>query len=373
MRRLAILALPFLAGLLVWAAPGRAQGPSLAGPQKAPPPPDSEPYQLRVAVELVTAPLVVRQVNGDFIYDLTRDEVTLFDNGIPQRLTSFELATQPLSVVILVDTSQRVAPLLDRVRKTGILFSSYILGQFGEAAVISFDDEATLRQEFTSDADQLIRTLEKLPAGGHQSRLADGLDQAVRLLLERPEERRRVIIVLSEAFNSGSTTPIGRPLRWAQLAGISVYTIALSALEADLRRRPEETPVRRSPYPPGVFPGPPVPGQPQTPTTEAQARYARVDLMSAITTLVRTLRDAAGQDVLELYAQGTGGLHYSTLSQSALEDTLNHIGQDLHNQYLLTYRPSTRDQGGFHRIEVRLSRPGVVLRTRPGYYLGPPL
>lgn len=324
-------------------------------------------------VDLVRVPLVVRKAGGDFVYDLSREEVTLLDNGIPQRLSSFELASQPLSVVILVDTSQRVAPLLERVRKSGVLFTSYILGQFGEAALITFDSDVTLRQEFTSNGDELIRAMERIPAGGSQSRLADGLDQAVRLLLNRPEERRRVIVVIAEAFDSSSTSPVGRPLRWAQLSEISIYTVALSALEADLHRRPEDTPVRQSPYPPGVFTRPPVPGQAQTPTTVAQEQYSRADILNAVTTLVRTMRDTVGKDVLELYAHGTGGLHYSTFSQSALEDTLNRIGQDLHNQYVLTYRPSNRDQGGFHRIEVQVARRGVLLRTRPGYYLGPPL
>lgn len=346
--------------------------------QPAPPPPSQPPqqepeYRLPVRVELVTVPFVVRDARGEFIYDLSREEVTLLDNGVPQRLTSFEVASQPLSVVILVDTSQRVAPLLERVRQTGILFTSYIVGQFGEAALITFDSFINLRQEFTSDSDELLAAFQKIPAGGTDTRLADGLDQAVRLLRNRPQGRRRVIILLSEALDDGSSTEIGTPLRWAQLSDISVYTVAMSALEADLRRRPEETPVRPSPYPPGVFVQPGVPGQPQTPTTVAQEQYARADLMNAVVTLVRTLHNTLGQNVLELYAEGTGGLYHHTFGRAALEEVLNRIGQDLHGQYLITYQPSNRDQGGFHRIEVKVGRPSVSVRTRPGYFLGPPL
>ena len=352
--------------LLVSSVPAGAQQPQ-------PPPPQEPEFRVPVRVERVTTPLVVRDARGEFIYDLAREEVTLLDNGVPQQLRSFELATQPVSVVVLVDTAQRVKPLLDRVREAGILITSNILGQFGEAALVTFDTHVTLRQEFTSDADEFLAAFRKFPAGGTETRLADGLDQAVRLLSRRPQGRRRVILVLSEPLDQGSSTPLGVPLRVAQINDITVYTISLSALEADLHRRPEETPVRPSPYPPGVFTRPGTPGQPQTPTTVAQEQYARADLLSAVAMLVRTLRDTAGNDVLEVYALGTGGLAHSTFGRAALEDVLNRIGQDLYSQYLITYQPSNRDQNGFHRIEIRLARPGTNVRHRPGYFVGPPL
>src|SRR3989338_4735298 len=342
-------------------------------PPPQPPPPQEPEFRVPVRVELVTVPLVVWDARAEFVYDLAREEVTLLDNGVPQQLRSFELATQPVSLVVLVDTSQRVKPLLERVREVGILITSNILVQFGEAALLTFDSFVTRRQEFTSDAEEFLRAFERIPAGGTEPRLADGLEQAMRLLSQRPQGRRRVILVISEALDQGSSTPLGVPLRVAQLNDITVYTISLSALEADLRRRPEETPVKPSPYPPGVFTRPGTPGQPQTPTTVAQEQYARGDLLSAVTTLVRTLRDTAGNDVLEVYALGTGGLAHSTFGRAALEDVLNRIGQDLYSQYLITYQPSNRDQNGYHRIEIRVARPGASVRHRPGYFVGPPL
>lgn len=334
---------------------------------------EQEEFRVRVEVELVSAPLVVRDARGEFVYDLTRDEITLLDNGIPQQLTSFEMASQPVSLVILLDTSRRIAPLLDRIRKSGILFTSYILGQFGEAAVITFADEVVLQQEFTTDADEIIQAIAGISVGGTDVRLADALDEAVALLLKRPEGRRRVIVAITQPRDDGSGIPVGAPLRQAQLADISVYTVALSALEADLRRRPEEMPVPQSPYPPGVFATPGAPGSVQTPTTQTQEQYSRLDLLKAIGVLVSTLQDTAGRDVLELYAHGTGGLHYQPRGRRGLEKAINQIGQDLHNQYLVAYRPSNRDRLGFHRIEIRVARPGVRVRTRAGYYVGPAL
>jgi VWFA-related protein len=291
---------------------------------------------------------------------------------VPQQIQTFELAAEPVSLVILVDTSQRVAPLLERVRPTGVLFTSYILGQQGEAAVVTFDTDVVVRQGFTDDAEQVIRAVQELKPGGGHTRLADGLDRGVELLAERAEGRRRVIVALTEARDEGSVVPLGMPLRRAQLLGISVYTVSLSAVDADFLRKPEDRPVAQSPYPPGVFPRPGTPGQVQTPTTEAQRQYARVDILNAVITLVQTLRSATVETANELYAHGTGGLHFSPHSRSGMEDAIGRIGQDLHNQYVLTYRPSNRDEEGFHRITLRVDRPDVQIRYRPGYYVGPP-
>jgi hypothetical protein len=73
------------------------------------PPEQEEEFRVRVRVELVTAPLVVQNRQGEFVYDLRREEVTVLDNGVPQQITAFELASQPISLVILADTSQRIA------------------------------------------------------------------------------------------------------------------------------------------------------------------------------------------------------------------------------------------------------------------------
>ncbi|MFQ5777272.1 MAG: VWA domain-containing protein [Terriglobia bacterium] len=351
--------------LLALALALRAQAPS--------PPSDQEDFRLRVAVELVTTPLVVRDASGEFVYDLSRQEISLRDNGVPQQLVAFELASQPLSLVLLLDTSKRVEPLLEHVRKSGVLFTDYIMGQFGEAAVITFDRDVTLHQEFTSNAEEVIQAVKTIRTRGDETRLNDALDQAVRLLRQRPEGRRRVIIAVTEPRDHGSSTPTGLPLRYAQLADISVYTISLSRTMADLARRPEDTPVPASPYPPGVFPGPAVPGSIQTPTTETQQRQSRANLLNAIMFLVQGIKGTVRANLLEVYAQGTGGLHYGAHTQAGLEAALNRIGQDLHSQYLVSYRPSNRDRAGFHRIEISVSRPGVRIRTRPGYYISPPL
>jgi VWFA-related protein len=336
-----------------------------AGAQQPP-----EGPRIKIPVRRVVAPLVVTDGRGEYIYDLTQEEVTVLDNGVPQQIEVFEHDSRPISLVILVDTSRRVSPLLDRVRKSGILFTRYILGSDGEAAILTFDDTVRMRLQFTADEDDIIRTLTNLAAGGLETRLADALEGAVKLLEARPEGRRRVIVALTEPADEGSQVAPGVPLRRAQISDISVFTISMSRLAAALRQKPEDTPVQRSPYPEGTFPTPGRPGSVQTPTTEQQ-QHTGADLLAAVELLVTMLHGTVRSNLLEVYSAGTGAVNYSPGSRGDLEEAIHRIGQDLHNQYVVSYRPSNTDIG-FHRLEVRVSRRGTRVRTRSGYYVGTP-
>lgn len=330
-----------------------------------------EEFRVRVKVELVATPVTVFDTTGEFVYGLTRDDFTLWDNNVPQQISQFEFSSPPISLVLLLNTSSRIKPLLERVRSTGILFQSYILGEEGEGAVITFDDQVRVAQNFTGESEKIEKAIQAIKAGGDQTRLADALDTAIRLLLPRPAGRRRVIVIISEPRDLGSETPLGELVRTAQLADITIYTLALSYAEALWKTKPQDRPAASSPYPPGVFPTPPRPGQAQTPTTERQ-NVVRPDLLALIQQILTAVRTPLEKDVLEVLATATGGVHDDAGNQPALQAAINRIGQELHSQYLLAYRPTNLNQPGYHEIRVRVRRTDVFVRARPGYYLTPP-
>ena len=75
---------------------------------------------------------------------------------------------------------------------------------------------------------------------------------------------------------------------------------------------------------------------------------------------------------LEVSAAGTGGIHYRALRDRTLRTAVDNIGGELHAQYVLSYKPSDKQPPGFHEITVTVSRPGLTVRTRPGYFLTSP-
>lgn len=340
-------------------------------PEKAPPAQAKQQPAVRVITRLVNAPVTVHDSKDELVLDLNQQEFHIFDNGVEQEIRHFDLGGDPLSIVLVVETSSRIEPLLPAIRQAGIVFSQTVMGPTGEAALIGFDDTVSVALPFTADADQVQKAIEHLREGTHGARLYDAFSRAVGLLQKRPANERRVILALSEAVDTGSESKLGEVLREAQLSNVTIYTVGLSTTAAELRAKPKQAaPPEISP--PGTFPLPPMPGTPQTPSTEAQ-RYGNMDLLSlAIWVVQHAASPIAHNRALEVAATATGGMHMNTFKDRSIEQAIDQIGGELHAQYSLSYQPPGDEPSGYHEIKVTVSRPGVKVRTRPGYYLAPP-
>jgi hypothetical protein len=75
----------------------------------------------KVRVALVNMPVTVRNAKGEMVNDLDAKDFRITDNGVEQKISHFDLGGDPVSVVILIETSTRIDPMLPEMRKTGIL------------------------------------------------------------------------------------------------------------------------------------------------------------------------------------------------------------------------------------------------------------
>ena len=349
------------------AAPGQAQtqGPIVPKPGTAvQKPPEGA---IRVKVALVTMPVAVHDAQNELVLSLDKKDFHVLDNGVEQGIESFDLGGAPLSAALVFETSSHIAPLLPAIRKSAILFTQTIVGPSGDAAVLGFNDTVDRLLPFTSDHDQIERTIANLKIGTSGARLYDALSTAVGMLSNRPVSRRRAIIIVAEARDSGSEEKLGEVLREAQLSNIMIYTVGLSSTAAELRSEPRRSgPI--SATPPGTFGLPPVPGQVQTPTTEQQ-RAGNIDLLALAEWTVENATAAVKDRPLEVATAATGGMYLSTFRDRSIEKAIDAIGGELNAQYTLSYRPTGSDAAGYHKIKVTVDRPGLKVRTRPGYYL----
>ena len=360
----------------------RAQAPSGPIPPKPGvevqlPPKDSQ-AKLKVQVALVNTPVTVRDGRGEMVHNLEASDFQITDNGVAQRISHFDLGGDPLSLVILLETSSRIEPLLPQVRKTGILFTQTVMGPTGEAAVVGFNDSVDKLQDFTTNSDRIENTIAHLGAGTSGSKLYDAMALGVEMLSGRPQAtadkpgRRRVLMIVSEATDVGSEAKLGEVLRQAQLANVTIYSVGLSATRAELQAKPKDT--RPQITPPGTFPLPPQPGVPQTPTSE-QNRYGNIDLMAAAVWVVQHIHNQVKDHALEIAATATGGAHLSTFKDRSIEKAIDEIGGELHSQYNISYTPTGADTPGYHEIKVSIARndaKNLKVRARPGYYLAAP-
>ena len=317
----------------------------------------------QVNIDVVTVPVTVTNPNGEFVTDLNNRDFRVIDNGKEQKIEGFELSWEPVSMVIAVETSKRVEGALPEIARSGILFTQLILGESGEAAVLTFDQEINLVQDFTDKADQIESSLKGLKPGDEDVRLSDALARALFLLQQRPKERRKVIVVISEARDNGSSNNPGFVLRGAQQLGVSVYTIGLNSVR-NMFNSPPDGP--SSPFPPGVAARPTPANRPPTPDTQVNRNTVNVDLLPIIRELVSYGKNWLGSSPLTLLATGTGGVEFSG-GKDATEEALARIGRELRSQYLLTYRPNNLEKDEFHTIQVLVQGRRVDVRTRPGY------
>src|SRR5260370_41137209 len=308
--------------LAVAGAPALAQAPS--GPIPPKPgvevqlPPKDTQAKVKVHVALVNTPVTVRDGRGDMVHNLEADDFQITDNGVAQQISHFDLGGDPISMVVLLETSSRIAPLLPEMRKTGILFTQTVMGPTGEAAVVGFNDSVDKLQDFTTNGDLIENTIAHLGQGTSGSKLYDAMSVGGEMLSGRPQAtadkpgRRRVLMLLSEATDAGSEAKLGEVLRQAQLANVTIYGVGRSTTRAELQAKPKDT--RPQSTPPRTIPLPPQPGAPQT-TTSEENRSGNIALMALADCAVQHFHDQEKAHALAVAARHTGGPHLSTCTK----------------------------------------------------------
>jgi VWFA-related protein len=338
-------------------------------------PPDVQ-AGLKVRVALVNMPVTVRDAKGNMVHDLEARDFRITDNGAEQKITHFDLGGDPVSLVILIETSSRIDPLLPEIHKTGILFTQTVMGPEGEAAVVGFNDAVDKLQDFTSDDDLIENTVSRLQTGTSGSKLYDAMAVGVEMLSGRLPQptadkpgRRRVMLVMSETVDAGSEAKLGEVLRKAQLANVAIYSVGLSTTRSELKGKPRDnapTPIA----PPGINTMPPPPGRAPSPGNESTNEG--VDLLGLAIWAVQHADNKAKDHAMDVACVATGGMHLSTYKNRSIEKAIDEIGGELHSQYTVGYAPSDANDIGYHEIKVDVDRKNLKVRTRPGYYVAPP-
>lgn len=332
--------------------------------------------KIRTGVSLVTTPVTVLNRRGELVSGLGVNDFTMSDNGLRQKILHFDLGNGPLSIVILVENSSRIAPLLPDIRRAGIVFSETLMGSEDEVAVLSFHDSVSRLTEFTTDRELVQHTINELEEGTQGCKLFDALAMAVQMLSYRHQvqptadlpERRRIIVAVSEATDVGSGEHLDRVLHRAQLSNVTIYSIGLSTTLAELKSPPKD--LRLQVVPQGIMPQPGPPGILQTPNTE-DLKWGYGNAMRLFEWAGKNLKNEFTGHALETLTAGTGGQHIATSNRKLMERAVDEIGGELHLQYSLTYETSD-SAPGFHRTAVHVSRKDLKVRQRPGYYVSPP-
>jgi Ca-activated chloride channel family protein len=272
---------------------------------------DSEEDVVRVESELVVLNVTVTDKQRRYVHKLTRPDFKVLEDGHEQKISLFSVEETPFAAAILLDTSGSMETRVTLARAAAIRFLGG-LRDADVASVYNFGTEVEQLQDFSPGRD-LPPMAYGLNADG-MTALNDAILRAAKDLSQRPE-KRRAIIVLSDGMDTKSGATSEKALNAALIANASIYT---------------------------------------------------VDMMDPLAAALERMR-AAG--ALKNFANKSGGLYVSSPGGQALDKAFGEILEELSNQYTIGYRPTNRARDGrWRKIELKLSRPELVTRTRDGYH-----
>lgn len=334
---------------------------------------DDDPNRIVVGVDVVSVPVWVMDASGHYLNGLREDQFKVFDNDKPQTVDSVDLFYHPISMVVVIQANADATAMLPSISRIGNLMKPLVLGEQGEAAVMTYDSHVKTLQNFTNDGDQITAAVKKINSfsGVSAQHMFDAIDMARDMLSNRPKDRRRVILLIGERRDLGSQIRGRETLINLQNSNIEFYSINMSQLLAKLTKpapdpRPDVIPPAAVPMPSGVA---------ATPTTVMQTYGTEGGSAQFMPLLIEIYRDAKAifkTNPVTAFAKGTGGEEFSFTGQRSLEQAISDLSDKLHTSYQINYRPNDKEDGGFHRITVDVTAAGAkYIYNRPGYYLGP--
>jgi Ca-activated chloride channel family protein len=242
--------------------------------------------------------------------DLTQEDFQIFDNDKPQSLDLFINEVQPITVIVMLDTSASMTGNLKLLEHAAEQFLLRMLPK-DKGLVGAFNDKIEFfPATFTSDRDKLIRSLGDLDFG-NPTRLYDAIAASMDRL--HKVDGRRVVLVFTDGDDTGSRADDGSVLEQARREEVMIYAIGL-----------------RSDY----FNG---------------------------SRQVRSKPDSG----LKQLAEETGGGYFELDDTTDLAPTFTRVAQELHSQYVLGFTPTLLD-GKIHRVTVK-AKAGMTVRARRSY------
>jgi VWFA-related protein len=284
---------------------------------------------IRLDTDLVAVDVTATDKNGNYVRDLREDEFQLFEDGKPRKIDFFNMIdesslSRPLAVVFALDVSGSLKPEETvTLRDAALKFTELMKGESVFATLV-FNYKVKILQDFTSNVRKIERAFEKLEKFEGSTRIYDAIDRAI-VMLDRKAPRsqkgrpvRRVVVVISDGFDSSSIIDRKEMVRRANHAGVTVYSITLPSYMLSATRSTERV----------------------------------------ITPLDATRVVSA-----------TGGLDFAADADD-FTPVFKALAEEIRSSYALAYYPDWRD-GKFHELRVKTSRPGVQLRVNRNGYLAP--
>jgi VWFA-related protein len=296
------------------------QPPNQPGATVSVPVPGQEPergangaFIFRTEVQEVTLHATVVDEHQRPVTTLDRSAFQVYEDGQPQRITSFRREDIPVALGIVIDNSGSMREKRAKVNAAALNLVRASNPQ-DQVCIVNFNNEYYLDQDYTGDVHLLRDALERIEARGGTA-LYDAMVATSDHLLKSAKLQKKVILVVTDGEDNASRDTLQQAVRSIAVdGGPTVYAIGL--LDGD---------------------------------HEKKARRA-----------------------LRIMAEQTGGVAFFPRNIDEVESISQQIARDIRNQYTIGYKPSTpKSEGGYRQVNVRAAASGykgLSVRTRSGYY-----
>lgn len=265
---------------------------------------------IKVESNLVILNASITDNDGEPVSGLKQNEFRVFEDGQEQKLDFFESEETPFAAVILIDTSGSMETRVSIAMSAAINFLDGLRPD-DNVAIYNFDSKVSMVQDFSNSRDISHRIFD-LKANGWTV-LNDSIFTAAKELAKRPE-KRKALIVLSDGEDSRSKFSESKALKAALAADATIYTVDMSGMDGNPSKRLQN------------------------------------------------------QRALKNFSEKSGGTFIKTPGGIELRVAFKNIVHELGTLYTLGYQPTnTKKDGKWRKIELRIKRPHLNIRTRKGY------
>lgn len=325
--KLFLLILPLALCAVAAHLPTRAQQKNQTTTTARPTPAASPQSDERVTttVRRVRLPITVLDKKGQLVTGLSANDFQILEDKQPQQIETFfnEKESLPLYIAVLMDTSPSTAGKLKFEQESAMNFIQTVVKVRKDRVLFAtFDDQVTLRQDFTDKLDLLDKAVFAIKGAGKQTALYDAIWQFCNEKM-RNVQGRRALVVITDGEDTYSRARLQDAIDIAQRTETTVFAISTKAGFASAV--------------PGVEAG--------------------------------QVLDSNDRELVRL-CEETGGAAFFTGDMLALERSFTKISKELHTQYVVTYRSTNENYNGqFRRIEVKLmnGQGGLKVRAKQGY------
>jgi Ca-activated chloride channel family protein len=260
--------------------------------------------------QIVSVFATVTDGQGRLVPNLVIDDFEVLDNDKVQTLVFFQNEVQPITVVVMLDTSGSMTSSIGLLKAAAEQFVLRLLPK-DEGRIGAFADNIQLSARFTSDRDELVGAVKDIDYG-NGTRLWDAVAMSLDEL--KGKTGRRVVLVFTDGDDTASRTRLGTVIDRGRSEEVMIYAIGLSSHYFDGQR------------------------------------------------MVNSKPDSG----LKKIADETGGGFFELKNTSDLAPTFTRVAQELHSQYVLGFTPMQLD-GRVHKLTVRMKQPGMAARARRSY------